>query len=158
MTAPPPPAAANPADLHLLHVLAIVHNNLLNQADWRSLTTHTSPTFPRPLISGIPPEPVYIDPDSAHEGPVAVGRSETSAVGEDVEGDDQEEWVLPVDLREKWTLRKWAAVFDSLPEGFWGVDKHGNVRGKRLLLAVVSEDSTVVYYIVHDGIVKPRQN
>jgi tRNA-splicing endonuclease subunit Sen15 len=29
---------------------------------------------------------------------------------------------------------------------------------KRLLLATVHEDSTVVYYIVHDGIVKPRQN
>ena len=29
---------------------------------------------------------------------------------------------------------------------------------KRVLLATVDDDSTVVYYIVHDGIVKPRQN
>ena len=29
---------------------------------------------------------------------------------------------------------------------------------KRVVLATVSDDSTVVYYIVHDGIVKPRQN
>jgi tRNA-splicing endonuclease subunit Sen15 len=29
---------------------------------------------------------------------------------------------------------------------------------KRLLLATLHEDSTVVYYIVHDGLVKPRQN
>jgi tRNA-splicing endonuclease subunit Sen15 len=29
---------------------------------------------------------------------------------------------------------------------------------KRVLLATVHEDSTVVYYIIHDGIVKPRQN
>lgn len=29
---------------------------------------------------------------------------------------------------------------------------------KRILLATVDDDSTVVYYIVHDGIVKPRQN
>ena len=29
---------------------------------------------------------------------------------------------------------------------------------KRLLMAIVDEDSTVVYYIVHDGVVKPRQN
>lgn len=29
---------------------------------------------------------------------------------------------------------------------------------KRLLLATLDDDSTVVYYIVHDGIVKPRQN
>ena len=29
---------------------------------------------------------------------------------------------------------------------------------KRVLLATVDNDSTVVYYIIHDGIVKPRQN
>ena len=29
---------------------------------------------------------------------------------------------------------------------------------KRVLLAAVDDDSTVVYYIVHDGLVKPRQN
>lgn len=29
---------------------------------------------------------------------------------------------------------------------------------KRLLMAMVDEDSTLVYYIVHDGVVKPRQN
>jgi len=26
------------------------------------------------------------------------------------------------------------------------------------LLATLTDDSTVVYYIMHDGIVKPRQN
>ena len=31
-------------------------------------------------------------------------------------------------------------------------------RLKRVLLATLSDDSTVVYYIVHDEIVKPRQN
>ena len=29
---------------------------------------------------------------------------------------------------------------------------------KRLLLATLDDDSTIVYYIIHDGIVKPRQN
>lgn len=29
---------------------------------------------------------------------------------------------------------------------------------KRVLLATLDDDSTVVYYIVHNGIVKPRQN
>lgn len=29
---------------------------------------------------------------------------------------------------------------------------------KRILLATLDDDSTVVYYIVHDGVVKPRQN
>ncbi|KAI9759938.1 MAG: hypothetical protein M4579_001971 [Chaenotheca gracillima] len=29
---------------------------------------------------------------------------------------------------------------------------------KRVLLATVNDDSTIVYYIMHDGLVKPRQN
>lgn len=72
------------------------------------------------------------------------------------------EWVLPANLREKWTLRRFGEVFDGLPpeeEGIGGQDGKDEGRGvKRLLLAVVGDDSTVVYYIVHDGIVKPRQN
>ncbi len=31
-------------------------------------------------------------------------------------------------------------------------------RGKRVLLATIQDDSTIVYYFIHDGIVKPRQN
>lgn len=30
--------------------------------------------------------------------------------------------------------------------------------GKRVLLGTVGDDSTVVYYLVHEGLVKPRQN
>ena len=30
--------------------------------------------------------------------------------------------------------------------------------GKRMMLATLSDDSTVVYYLVHEGLVKPRQN
>lgn len=71
------------------------------------------------------------------------------------------EWVLPTHLREKWTLKGFAGVFDGLGEGeleeSGALD--GNGRGvKRILLAVVDYDSTIVYYIMHDGIVKPRQN
>jgi tRNA-splicing endonuclease subunit Sen15, fungi type len=29
---------------------------------------------------------------------------------------------------------------------------------KRVVMAILDDDSTVVYYIVHDGVVKPRQN
>jgi len=45
--------------------------------------------------------------------------------------------------------------------GSWADATHeGNRRrgGKRVLLATVSDDSTIVYYIVHEGLVKPRQN
>ena len=77
----------------------------------------------------------------------------------------EREWVLPTHLREKWSLRRFAEVFDAVaekpPELDQGVEEAGKGKrrgGKRVLLATVSDDSTVVYYIVHDGIVKPRQN
>jgi tRNA-splicing endonuclease subunit Sen15 len=126
------------------HLIRIVENHLLNHADWRSVTQHSF--TPRPLLSGIPPEPVYVDPD------VDPSKPPTEAALEQVE------WLLPVDLREKWSPRKMAEVFDSLPEGVWGENAKGQKRTKRMLLAVVAEDSTVSYYFVHDGIVKPRQN
>jgi tRNA-splicing endonuclease subunit Sen15 len=128
------------------HILRVVHTHLSESADWTSVLTHVSPNFPRPLLSGIPPAPVYVDPDADPNSPPTT------------EAQTQREWVLPVDLREKWSPRKMAEVFDAMPVGDWGVDTEGTLRKKRLLLAVVAEDSTVVYYFVHDGIVKPRQN
>ena len=98
--------------------------------------------------------------------------------GDEAEEVREREWVLPTHLREKWSLRKFADVFDAVEEeppepgpddvgdGAASVDggevrngKTGGRRGgKRVLLATVDTDSTVVYYIVHEGIVKPRQN
>jgi tRNA-splicing endonuclease subunit Sen15, fungi type len=82
----------------------------------------------------------------------------------------EREWVLPMHLNEKWSLRQFAGVFDAVDEespegdgegqegeGAEGVRKKRR-GGKRLLLAMLSDDSTVVYYVIHDGIVKPRQN
>jgi tRNA-splicing endonuclease subunit Sen15 len=82
----------------------------------------------------------------------------------------QREWVLPTDLREEWTLRRLAAVFagigpipprlESSGEGQQADDEdEAKWRAtKRLLLAAIQSDSTIVYYVVHDGIVKPRTN
>jgi len=80
--------------------------------------------------------------------------------------------VLPTHLAEELSLADFAAFFDSLdtvppnPEGAQtkvrestvGEKWQGKNRQKRLLLATIHDDSTVVYYIIHDGIVKPRQN
>lgn len=85
----------------------------------------------------------------------------------DEEVDVEREWVLPTHLLEKWSLRRFAEVFDAVgeepPEDERGQDDARRVTGKRrggkrVLLATLGDDSTVVYYIVHDGIVKPRQN
>jgi tRNA-splicing endonuclease subunit Sen15 len=108
--------------------------------------------------------------------------------GKDLAEVREREWVLPSHIREKWSLRRFAECFDGVGEvpergervGEIGADgnekrhereaasggteatedQRENTRrgGKRMLLATVCDDSTVVYYIVHDGIVKPRQN
>lgn len=96
-------------------------------------------------------------------------------------------FVLPTAQGQSWTLRRMAAVFAALPdtstiveEKSSGIDpekvgrlteyyeKQANARatrewgGKRLLLAMVDKgmggDGTVVYYVVQEGEVKPRQN
>ena len=98
---------------------------------------------------------------------------------EEEEDDDERPervWVLPTHLREKWSLKRFAEVFDHITRVPPALDGDGHVvldggegkagegddgsgrRVKRVLLATLSDDSTVVYYIVHDGIVKPRQN
>jgi len=99
----------------------------------------------------------------------------------DGEGVVEREWVLPTHLKEKWSLRRFAEVFDALEEEPPNDEGEQSERddlttkshdgqsedttsskkrrgGKRLLLATQGDDSTVVYYIVHDAIVKPRQN
>ena len=31
-------------------------------------------------------------------------------------------------------------------------------RPKRIIIAIINDDGTIVYYFIHDGITKPRQN
>ena len=165
---------------YLLELTSQVTHNLRHQHDWTSLTLHThSPLaphalLPRPLISGLPPTRIYIHPDEQVE---LLKRRDKAA-----ETRAEREWVLPTKLREQWTLRQLAEVFDSVGEqppepsddGSQEVqtgELQGNgetqtpasrrpirKREKRLLLATAGDDSTIVYYIIHDGIVKPRQN
>lgn len=154
---------------------------------------------PRPMITGLPPQRLYVHPDEQidllkkQRGEGKAGMPEPSR---------EREWVLPTHLREPWTLRRFADVFDRLSvvppaEASGDVDSDalfrdrstqvdgessgdGGGRGrdrsreraaaaaeenpwrtgqpKRLLLATLDDDSSVVYYIVHDGIIKPRQN
>ncbi|KAI1412885.1 tRNA-splicing endonuclease subunit Sen15 [Hypoxylon sp. FL1857] len=136
------------------HLAASVLDNLRYQHDWTELQilTHSpldNSPLPRPLISGLPPRRLYLHPDDqiellrSHRNPEE-RIPETPVV----------EWVLPTHLAEKWTLREFASVFDSIPsQTATALD-----RVKRVLLATVHDDSTVVYYFMHDGIVKPRQN
>jgi len=90
----------------------------------------------------------------------------------------EREWVLPTHLKEKWSLQRFGTIFDNInvrpmelkdyyPQN--DLEEVHDIRAvdavvnpwrtlKRVVLATLDDDSTVVYYIVHDGIVKPRQN
>ncbi|TVY54212.1 putative tRNA-splicing endonuclease subunit tsp-1, partial [Lachnellula suecica] len=162
----------NPLTPTYLHHLAtqILHD-LQHQHDWTSLTIHThspltSATLPRPIVSGLPPKKAYIHPDEQIE--ILKAEHET---GKSIKHEPEREWVLPSQIQESFSLAKFAAVFDALSTVPPGGDEEeeeeernvgwkwqGKNRQKRLLLGTVHDDSTVVYYIIHDGIVKPRQN
>lgn len=147
--------------------------NLQYQHDWTSLSIHTHSSLTglpltRPLISGLPPRRIYVHPDEQLE----ILKAELE-FGHHIVQNVEPEWVLPSNLAEKWSLKKFAEVFDSInevpPTEEAANDKEeiksqlsqqwrGQKKLKRVLLATSHDDSTVVYYIVHDGIVKPRQN
>ena len=200
--------ATHPAHLQALAV--IVLNNLRYQHEWTDLCIHTvsplrpsepqaelgsgsqSPQpLPRPLVSGIPPQRLYMHPDDQLALIAADRRAKEHSSEGITEGSPGEEawitrlrsprreWVLPTHLREKWSLRRFAEVFDAIgaePPAHDGLGDEDEKKGaddegkaesaesgsketlKRVLLATVDDDSTIVYYIVHDGVVKPRQN
>ncbi|KAK0630597.1 tRNA-splicing endonuclease subunit Sen15 [Bombardia bombarda] len=164
------------SDQQPLEALAqIVLNNLENQHDWTETKVHSQANLPRQLIYGLPPNRLYVHPDEQIE----IIKAEKD-LEKPILQVPEFEWVLPLHLAEKWSLAEFAAVFDAIDavpppaqdpasesgsaadvageqqqqQKLWKVPK----RGKRLLLATVQNDSTVTYYWMHDGLVKPRQN
>ncbi|KAK4227551.1 tRNA-splicing endonuclease subunit Sen15 [Podospora fimiseda] len=143
----------------------IVLDNLKYQHDWTEVYIHTQSNLTRPLIYGLPPKRLYIHPDEQIET-IKAEKDRNNRIPQKPEN----EWVLPLYLAEKWTPAQFAAVFDAIkphppssdivqetdntPWMAW----RGSKRGKRILLATVQDDSTVTYYWLHDGLVKPRQN
>jgi tRNA-splicing endonuclease subunit Sen15 len=157
---------------HLRQLASAILYNLQHEHDWTLLSTHThSPStglpLPRPLVSGLPPKRIYVHPDEQ----VEILRAERK-IGNHIMQYAEREWVLPTHLAERWSLHKFAELFDAIqvvPPGENALGEEldceqvgqkwkGRQRQKRVLLATLHGDSTVVYYIMHDGIVKPRQN
>ncbi len=156
---------------HLAALTKVVLRNLEYQHDWTGVQTHTQDcNLPRPLIYGLPPKRLYVHPDEQ----IDIIKAEKDR-GESIPQEPEVEWVLPLHLSEKWSPAQFAAVFDGIeavPPG--GADREetlhvgggdeqwklwrGPKRGKRILLATVQDDSTVTYYWIFDGLVKPRQN
>jgi tRNA-splicing endonuclease subunit Sen15 len=166
-------------DIHQVHLAVQIQHNLQYQHRWTNLRIHhASPLdgkpLARPLISGLPPRRLYVHPDEQAE----MLRLETERAratqpddstlepgkeDESLDPDPELEWVLPTHIREEWTLSRFAQVFGGIShippdeKGECTVSNKWRTT-KRVLLAILDDDSTIVYYFVHDGIVKPRQN
>ena len=155
-----PPCPGHKAAHH--HVAVQVFHSLKHEHHWTDLEIHdhsaSGDLLPRPIISGTPARHVYMHPDDQ------IKMLKQGLKDQDVPV--PREWVLPTHLEEKWSIKKLAHVFDAIehkPQRTLDretVKEHleGKARAKRVLLAILGDDSTIVYYIVHDGIVKPRQN
>jgi tRNA-splicing endonuclease subunit Sen15 len=174
------PSTPGAAISHLPNEISLarqIMHNLEYQHYWTALCLHThSPItndpLPRPLVSGRPPQRLYVHPDEQVEllkkaDRERKARAAGDTAGLQVKAEPEREWVLPTRLKEQWTLRRLAAVFDAIPilppaqeTATTDTDSPPNPwrTTKRVVLATVDTDSTVVYYIVHDGVVKPRQN
>ncbi|ODM23847.1 hypothetical protein SI65_01437 [Aspergillus cristatus] len=197
-------AAISPTTSLSAATLQVLHN-LQHQHLWTSLQIHrlSLPEAPSTssdvsyasstattafVISGVPPNRIYTHPDEQ------LFMLERGLRDNDI--DPERTFVLPTVEGQSWSLRKMAAVFDSLPqvdEGLASLAPEGGREGeesqprdekeakiaeyleyrksaratkdwggKRLLLSMVDRnmggDGTVVYYVVQEGTVKPRQN
>ena len=148
-----PKSSSHPDHLHQL-ALQILHN-LQHQHRWTQLKIHTEALeggtpLPRPMISGLPPKRLYMHPDEQ-----AYHLKQQAQTGITERDDEDEvnplekpirEWVLPTHLKEKWTLGRFAEVFDALDWSSGSEEKPWEAH-KRVVLATLQDDSSIVYYV-----------
>lgn len=63
----------------------------------------------------------------------------------------QKEWVVPCSMDEA------ELSLDQIDAWFEFATDRG-ARPRRMTVAMANDDGTIVYYFVHDGVAKPRQN
>lgn len=109
-----------------------VRLNLIHYNLWTDVVSHEiiqDDQIPIKILSGIPPQKLdSLDPEKLRE------------------------WVIPRLLSHP----KLSAV--TIRSWFAGIQEITEMPPKRVTAGILHDDGTVVYYFVHDGIVKPRQN
>lgn len=61
------------------------------------------------------------------------------------------EIVLPIKISTKLTVNKLDGLFKDLEIKL-------SQRPKRIVVGIINDDSTIVYYFIHDGVYKPKKN
>ncbi|KAK6462162.1 tRNA-splicing endonuclease subunit Sen15 [Scheffersomyces coipomensis] len=64
----------------------------------------------------------------------------------------QLEWIVPKSFTNK------DITIPEIETWFVQITTINTKRPSKLIIAIVNDDSTVVYYNIHDGLVKPKQN
>lgn len=82
-------------------------------------------------------------------GTVLSGKPHNKLLGDDME--QGLEIVLPARIGEEVTPKRLNTIFNDMQQA-------QGTRPKRLIIGIVNDDSTVVYYFIHDGLVKPKKN
>ncbi len=72
------------------------------------------------------------------------------------------EWVLPIHANGVWSVSKTDNVFRKitkyLKESGQSMKTLKELRPQKIIMAMINDDGTIVYYIVKDGVAKPRKN
>lgn len=107
----------------------LVATNLTYQQLWRDVEILNVPEFS--FCAGIPPKKLH--PDDG-EPP-------------------NREYVLATHTEGTWTVKEWAQAFAAIKSAL-DLDQEP----RRLIHSMITNDSTVVYYIVYNGLQAPRKN
>jgi tRNA-splicing endonuclease subunit Sen15, fungi type len=111
-----------------------VADNLSFQHNWKNIEIFQIPgynsNYPIYLCIGVPSEKLHPDDKTI-----------------------EREIVLVTKLKGKFTISLWTHVFDELKKHF-GLEEPP----RRVTMAMVTDDSTIVYYFVNKGLIKPKKN
>lgn len=64
-----------------------------------------------------------------------------------------EDYVLVSYTKDTWSVKDWANAFAILKRA-----ESLSEEPKRIIMAMITDDSTVVYYLIHNGLMKPKKN
>ncbi|CDK24402.1 unnamed protein product [Kuraishia capsulata CBS 1993] len=129
-----------------MSLMEIIAQNLVHFHLWTSIQTFPKSSAkgtPHGVVRGVPPKKL-----SETTSISSTGETESSTTDKP-DGDTSEEWVLPLSISDKLTVENIEQIFES-------IRSVGSYRPKRIIAGLLDDDGSVVYYFIHDGLVKPR--
>ncbi|EEQ42781.1 conserved hypothetical protein [Candida albicans WO-1] len=149
-----------------------VRLNLIHYNYWNNVTIHSHEDLE--FLSGCPPEPL-IPSDNVTATTILKSlnnpnKSEIQTKDNDgvdnidelskTETDLDLEWIIPRRLiyNSSQTQDQSKLSVKEINQWFKIIKTTIGYRPKRIIIAIINDDGTIVYYFIHDGITKPRQN